>query len=263
MLKEIKLYPKYVSMSLRSTLSYKAEAIISIIGFLITNLALLASTYLMLETIPEFGDWSFSRIAVLYGFMLIPKSVDHVLTDDIWLLGWRGVRRGELDVYLTRPLNPLFQYVAKTFKWDGLGELIVGIALICIFVPTANIAWNASTIIALIICSMLATFCFFDIKLLFSSLAFWTTNAGMIATIIYNMSDYAKYPLKYMGAALRYIMFFVIPFGLFLYYPFELLYSGGNVWIAVGASALAALILTTIAFTVYHFGIKRYDSTGT
>jgi len=262
MLKELKLYPKYVSMSLRSGLSYKADSIIMIISFIVTEIASLATIYLIVGSVPSLGVWSFTSLAFLFGFVLIPKSIDHIFTDELWILAYWAIRRGELDMYLTRPLNPLFQFIAKTFKWDGFGELLVGIAVCCIFAPQMGGVWTVSGVFALIVCAFLGIFCFTGIKLLFASLAFWFKYVGIFLNTVYNFSNYARYPVRYMGKAFMSILFYVIPFGLFLYYPVECIITGANPWWAALWSLIAAIILMTLALTVWHIGIRRYDSSG-
>ena len=263
MLKELKLYPKYVSMSIRSSLSYKADSIIMIISFMISEVVSLCTIYLIVGTVPSLGVWTFESLAFLFGFILVPKSIDHIFTDELWILAYRAVRRGDLDMYMTRPLNPLFQYVAKTFKWDGFGELVVGIVIMCIFGPQANMYWSVSSVFGLIFCAALGVFSFTSIKLLFASLAFWFKYVGIFLNTVYNFSNYAKYPVRYMGKAFAAILFFVVPYGLFLYFPVECLVTGTNIWWAVLFSAVAAIVLTALALTVWHIGLKRYESAGT
>lgn len=262
MIKELKLYPKYVSMSLRSGLSYKADSIIMMISFAVSEIISLATVYLIVGSVPNTGIWTFNALAFLFGFTLVPKAIDHVFTDELWMLAYWAVRRGELDIYLTRPLNPLYQFVAKTFKWDGIGEFVVGIVIMCIFAPMSGIAWSFGGVMALILCGFFGIFVFTGIKLIFASLAFWIKFSGIILNTVYSLSGYAKYPLKYMGKAFMSIMFYVIPFGLALYYPIECLITGANIWWSVLWCAIAALVVMTIGLLVWNKGIKRYDSAG-
>ena len=262
MLKELKLYPKYVSMSLKSSLSYKADSIIMIISFAISEIISLATVYLIVGTVPALGVWTFETLAFLFGFTLVPKAIDHIFTDELWILAYRAIRRGELDMYLTRPLNPLFQFIAKTFKWDGCGELVVGVVIMAIFGPQTGIVFTFGGVVGLILCALLGVFVFTGVKLLFASLAFWVKNVGIFLNTVYNLSNYAKYPVRYMGKAFSSILFFVIPFALFLYYPVECLVTGNNIWWAVLFSFAAAVVLVTLSLTVWHVGIKHYESAG-
>ncbi len=262
MLKELRLYPKYVAMSVKSSLSYKTDAILQIISFAVTEAVSLATIYLIVGAVPSVGIWTFEALAVLFGFTLIPKAIDHMFFDDLWILAYWAVRLGELDPYLTKPINPLFQFLAKTFKWAGAGELVVGVVIMCIFAPQCAIVWTASNTIAIIVCALLGMFVFTGIKLLFASLAFWVKSSGVILNTVYNFCNYAKYPVRYMGKAFMSIMFYVVPFGLFLYYPVELLITGGNVWWAALWSSIAAVVLITLGLFVWHRGIRRYESIG-
>ena len=71
---------------------------------------------------------------------------------------------------------------------------------------------------------------------------------GIFLNTVYDLSNYAKYPVRYMGKAFASIMFFVIPFGLFLYYPVECLVTGANIWWSVlnVAGAYAEHIVSTM-----------------
>lgn len=262
MLKELRLYPKYVAMSIKSSLSYKTDAILQIICFAVTEAVSLATIYLIVGTVPTVGVWQFNTLALLFGFTLIPKAIDHIFFDELWILAYWAVRLGELDPYLTRPINPLFQFVARTFKWAGSGEIVVGIVIMVVFAPLCNIVWTASNIIGIVLCAFLGIFVFTGIKLLFASLAFWVKSSGIILNTVYGFCNYAKYPLGYMGKAFISIMYYVVPFGLFLYHPVECLITGANIWQAALWSAVAAVIIMTLALSVWHIGIKRYDSVG-
>lgn len=249
-------------MSFRSQLSYKADSIIMMISFAVTETISLATVYLIVGSVPALGVWTFQSLAFLFGFTLVPKAIDHIFTDELWILAYWAVLHGDLDVYMTRPINPLFQFLAKTFKWDGIGEFAVGIVVMCVFASSSGIAWTASGVIGLIVCGLLGIFCFTGIKLMFASLAFWIKSAGVFLNTVYGFSNYAKYPVRYMGKAFASIMFFVIPFGLFLYYPVECLITGTNIWWSVLWSAVAAVIIMALACTVWRLGIRRYESAG-
>ena len=132
----------------------------------------------------------------------------------------------------------------------------------CIFAPMSGIAWSFGGVMALLLCALFGIFVFTGIKLIFASLAFWIKSSGIILNTVYSFSGYAKYPLKYMGKAFMSIMFYVIPFGLVLYYPIECLITGANIWWSVLWCAIAAIIVMTIGLLVWHRGIKRYESSG-
>ena len=262
MKKYLKLYPHYVAMCIKTKLSYKVDAIIGIVSFLITNIVAFSTLYLTISSIPSLNGWTFEKMAFLYGFCLIPKSIDHILTDAIWWLGGWSIRKGDLDKYLIKPLNPLFQLIADDFQYDGLGELILGIFLLVVYGPMQTITWSLTNVIPLIVCGFFAIFIFTAIKLIFASVAFWTKRSIELMTTIYELSSFTKYPINIFNRFVKVILVYIIPFSLAMYYPIDYLYRGESIWILTLAVAAVTILLCVIAYSLWHIGLKKYESAG-
>ena len=71
------------------------------------------------------------QLIFIYGFAQIPRGIDHLFTDNIWLVAWRLVLNGDFDRYMLRPMNIFFQVIAEKLQPDALGELLVGTILVC------------------------------------------------------------------------------------------------------------------------------------
>ena len=127
MKKYLKLYPHYLAMALKSKMIYRADWAISLLGLVVSNLATFLTLYLSTLPVQSLGGWSLSHIMFLYGFLLIPMGVDHMLTDKLWNYGGGLIDMGELDRILMKPVNPLFQMCAEYFQEGGLGEVILGV----------------------------------------------------------------------------------------------------------------------------------------
>lgn len=113
-----------------------------IIGFLISQIFNLMYLWIVFANIPSLGGWSLEEIIFLYGFSLIPKGIDHLLFDNLWTVSNYTIRNGEFDKYLTRPINSLFYVLVEKFQIDALGELIMGITLICITLPKLSVEFS-------------------------------------------------------------------------------------------------------------------------
>src|SRR5690554_5120578 len=130
MKKYFKLYPYYISRSIKARITYRFDALIGILGFLLENAILFLTIYLTISSVPSLEGWTVDMMGFLYGYYLIPKAVDHIFSDQIWQLSNGGITRGILDKYLVKPLNPLFQLVAELIQLEGFGELILGIVFL-------------------------------------------------------------------------------------------------------------------------------------
>lgn len=74
-----------------------------------------------------------------YSFFQLPRGLDHLFTDNIWLIP-NKIRKDELDRHLLRLINPLFQIVAEGFQHEALEELHIGGLLIAITFPSLGIS---------------------------------------------------------------------------------------------------------------------------
>lgn len=47
----------------------------------------LAFLYLVFEQIPSMQECTLEQMLFIYGFAQLPRGIDHLLTDNIWMVG--------------------------------------------------------------------------------------------------------------------------------------------------------------------------------
>ena len=97
---------------------------------MISQFAGIAFLYLVFEQIPSMKNWSFEQMLFIYGFAQIPRGLDHLFTDNLWMVAWQMVVKGTFDKYMLRPMNLFFQIVCEKVQMDALGELLIGIIMV-------------------------------------------------------------------------------------------------------------------------------------
>ncbi|MFA5660028.1 MAG: ABC-2 family transporter protein [Bacilli bacterium] len=262
MKKYFKLYPLYVSRSIKARLAYRFDAFIGIFGFLIENVITFSTLYLTISAIPSLNGWNINMMGFLYGFYLIPKALDHILSDQIWMLANGGITRGILDKYLIKPLNPLFQLVTEMIQLEGFGELILGIIFLSIFTPQLVISWTFGKVIALLLCVMFAMGFFFAIKLIFGSLSFWTKRSIEVMTLVYGFSNFAKYPIDIFNRFIRILLTYILPFSVVIFLPIKALLFNENIWLVTLYVAIASTAMIILSLFIWKKGLSRYESAG-
>lgn len=258
-----KLYKTYLERAIKCRLEYKKDAIIGIFSFLITNAISFASLMFIVQSIPSLNGWTMYELGFLYGFSMIPRAIDHLLTDSLWYVGYWYVRSGIIDRFLIRPVNSLFQVIAEVFQPEAIGELLVGIALLIMCGSKITIHWSFFNIILLIIASIFGAVIFTAIKLITCSVAFWTKRSGQLMSTAYNFADFSKYPIKIYHPVIKFIMTFILPFGLVISIPVEVVLRGGYNNCAISAFiVLIATVLSLLGYAIWNTGLKRYESSG-
>lgn len=258
-----KLYFTCIKRSVMSRLEYKRDSIISILAFLISNACSLCSIYFILQAIPSLKGYNPAEVGFFYGFSMLPIAIDHLFSDEFWLVAYRRVQLGDMDRHFLRPIPVIFQMFAETFQPDGFGEIIVGITMIVICGLNLQVAVSFGAILVLSIGAIFGAIIMTSFKIAISSLAFIFKRSGPLLQIIYNFTIYAKYPIAIYPYAIRFILIFILPFGLFISLPVDtLLYGTYNPYLLSLIIVGVSIAFFTLATFIWTLCARRYESTG-
>lgn len=258
----LRMHRIFVAQELKRMMEYKGDFIVGIVGFLLGQFFNMLFIWIIFSQIPDLAGWTLEQVVFIYGFSLVPKGLDHLLFDNLWAIGHFIVRRGDFDKYLTRPINTLFHVMVEKLQIDALGELIMGIALICITLPAVSIEWSFIKVLLIIIAIPFATLIYTGIKTATAAIAFWTKRSGNITYMFYMVNDFAKYPVTIYNNTVRNIITYIIPFAFTAYYPALYFLTGENPWFNVGMTVIISIIVMVIGVVIWNKGIKAYESAG-
>lgn len=260
----LRLYKALISQFFKVVMQSKVDFLMGLFGFFFTQLAGILFLYLVFEQIPDLKGWSLEQLVFIYGFAQIPRGIDHLFTDNLWLVAWRLVINGDFDRYMLRPMNVFFQIIAEKLQPDALGELLVGTILVVYSVAKGVVVLDALHIAMFVVSVLAGSLIYTAVKLLFASLAFWIKRSGPFLQLAYEMAEFAKYPTEIYAKALRFVITWVIPFAFVAYLPAGyFLGSGmGNHVGVIGIECAIALVAWLIAYAVFHKGIRIYESAG-
>lgn len=263
MTRYIHLYSVYLQRAIKSRLEYKKDAIVGIFSFLVTNVFQFFSLMFIIRSIPSLNGWSMYELGFLYGFTMVPRALDHLLTDSLWYVGYWYVRSGIMDRFLIRPVNVLFQVIAEVFQPEAIGEVILGLSLLIVCGMKIDLHWNAGSVVVILVATIFGAMIFTFIKLITCSVAFWTKRSGQLMSMTYNVSEFARYPIDIYHPSIRFVMKYILPFGLVITMPVTILLKGEyNPWTVSATIIICAAVLGCIGCFVWCMGLKNYESSG-
>ncbi len=257
-----KIYRLLASQNLKRLMEYKADFLTGAVSFLIDQAIGIAFIFIIFTQIPQLSGFSFEQIVFIYGFSQIPKGIDHLLTDNLWCVGYFLVKKGDFDKYLTRPINPLFHVIAETFQVDAVGELVVGIGLIIYAAGSANLYITPLSVLLTVLVIPFSALIYASIKIATAAFAFWIKSSGFIIQMVYGMNEFAKYPAAIYSPFVRIFVTFIIPFALTGYYPVLYILTGENPLWNIGLVVLISVILFAVSLLIWHKGLSAYESSG-
>ena len=257
-----RLHRIFIAQYLKKLMEYKVDFLLGALGLLLTQIIQIAFLGIIFSQIPSLIGWSFEEILFIYGFSLIAKSLDHLFTDNLWMVGYRIIRKGEFDKYLTRPINTLYHVIAENFCVDAFGELLTCALLLVYAIPRLRLPFHWYTIPLLLIVVVFATLIYTSLKIMTAAISFWTKASGHITHMLYMTNDFSKYPVSIYHKAVQTIITYVIPFAFTAYYPASYFLTGENPLFCIGGTVIAGTVLFALALFVWSRGLRAYESAG-
>ena len=258
----MRLYRVMIAQFFKTMMQSKVDFLLGLSGFFFTQLSGIFFLYLVFEQIPDLQGWSLEQLIFIYGFAQIPRGIDHLLTDNLWLVAWRLVINGDFDRYMLRPMNVLFQVIAEKLQPDALGELLVGTILVIRSVVCGVVAVTPINVLLFVISVLAGSLIYTAIKILFSSLAFWIKRSGPFLQLAYDLANFAKYPTQIYAKGIQFLITWVIPFAFVAYLPASYFLRVENSAWVIGVECAIALAFWLISTAVFRKGIRIYESAG-
>lgn len=258
----LSIYKDFVKQYFKILMQSKVNFFIGVICFILSQASGILFLTMVFNQIPNLNGWSFYEILFIYGFAQLPRGLDHLYSDYIWIFASHIVRKGEFDRYLLRPLNPLFQVFAERFQLDAFGELIIGIAIVCYSFVNLDIKVTLLSVVAFLIVIVAGAIIYTSIKLLCASFAFWVKNSFGILNIVYMFSDFTKYPTSIYGKGIQLVLNVIIPFAFTAFIPASYFLNRGTLSYCVGLTCVVAIIFGIISYSVWKLGMRVYESAG-
>ncbi len=257
------LYWLFLKNRVKILMEYRVNFLIGAISTVFVQAAGLLAIWVVMRQIPDLEGWSLAEILLIYGMITLSKSINHMFADNLWTLGRDYVRTGTFDRFLVRPIDPLFHLLADRFCHDGIGNFLVGLVLVAIAASRLDIAWTPAPVGYLVLMVLSGGLIFIALNLMTAVSGFWLMDSVPVTRVIFEMHEFAKYPLVIYPRAIGVLLTFLIPYGFASFFPASYLMGREISPILAWGAPLVAAVLMVIALGVWRFGLRHYSSTGT
>ncbi len=257
----LKLYGKYFSIHLKSTMQYKASFFITLIGNFLTSFSVFLGMAFMFQRFHRVKDFEFSEVVLCYGIMLLGFQIGQMFASGFKVFD-RMIANGEFDRILTRPRNEIFQVLASRVDFVRLGGLLQGLVMFVYGIAQAGVEWTPLRILTVIFMLIGGSVVFSAIFLLDGAFAFFTLEGLEFMNVFsYGASEHGKYPLSIYGKEMLTFCTFVVPYALFQYYPLLFLLGRSDRLLYVFLPLISCWFVIP-CWLVWRLGVRRYKSTG-
>ncbi len=225
------------------------------LGMFAQDIFLFAGWAVFFGAVGRVRGWGMPEIFLLYGLLFCDYGVSAVFFNGIRHLGYK-VMDGELDVYLTRPQNPLPALYITRCNPGGLGDIACGLMFLAFF-SGLDFGQFCLAVIAAVLVAIL----FETMKLIFYSFNFFFNNGSRFGDYLTDALYYlTTVPQQGQSLMVKVMLFSIMPAGFVAMLPVEVVRCNSIGLLAV----LAAVVVLYGLFGMWVFneGIRRYKRGG-
>lgn len=266
MLDSIRVYGRYVSISIRSQMQYKASFIMMATGQLLITAIEFFGLWALFARFGSLRGWTLAEVALFYGMINVAFAVAEAVArgfDTVPAM----VKSGEFDRLLLRPRTTILQVAAGELQLMRVGRLVQGMVVLLWAAAALDVTWTMQKVV-LAVATMLAGTCmFYGLFVLQATVAFWTIESlEIMNTVTYGGVETAQYPLVIYRPWFRRFFIFVVPLACVSYFPVLAILGrpdplGAPIalqWIA----PVGGFVFFLLSLQVWKIGVRHYRSTG-
>jgi ABC-2 type transport system permease protein len=262
----IRLYGRYLGISVRSQMQYRASFVMLSIGhFLITGVEF-ATILILFNRFGTLRGWRLAEVGLFYGIVNTAFALSDASSRGFDLFGTM-VKNGDFDRVLLRPRSAALQVSGQEVTLRRIGRLSQGLIVLAWSAARLGVAWTAGRILLVVATICSAVCLFFSIIVLQATAAFWTVETlEMFNTLSYGGVQTAQYPIAIYRTWFRKFFTFVVPLAAVSYFP-GLVVLGKADPLGTGRlfqclAPLAGPAFLGLSLFVWRFGVRHYQSTG-
>jgi ABC-2 type transport system permease protein len=262
----IRLYLRYIGISLRSQMQYRASFVMLSLGsFLITAIEFLG-IWALFDRFGSLRGWALSEVALFYGMVNVAFATAEGVARGFDTFDTM-VKSGDFDRLLLRPRSTMLQVIGRELQVLRIGRFSQGLAVLLWAAAATDILWSWGKVV-FILTAILGGACIFaGLFVLQATLAFWTTETlEIMNTMTYGGVETGQYPLAIYRRWFRRFFTFIVPLACINYFPALAILDRpdplGTPSIVQWTAPLVGVMFLAVALQIWKIGVRHYHSTG-
>ena len=257
-----KIYAAFIKMDIKRIKMYPIDFLLGNMGFFLETISTLFVLYIIVSTTGILGEFSGYQVLFFYAFIMLVNAVWEIFFVTVLEVPYL-IQTGELDIFLVRPLNVLFQFVIFQLDEESVLEALVALLLLIVSICQLPTLWTLTFFVKLVLFIVSSILVKYAVYLLLSCTAFWWVSNDGLKSIFWEVSQLGNYPISIYPQWLKAVLM-IIPFSFIGYFPVhELLLSTNQFTLETLMNFSSGWI---IFYLVYQFfwkqGLKKYQSIG-
>jgi ABC-2 type transport system permease protein len=255
----ILLLGSFFRASAISDLEYRLNITVKIITDIFWYAAQLSVFEVLFRHTNSISGWTIDSTRVFMGLLFVVDACWMMLFSENLDRFSEKVRKGDLDLLLTKPVNSQFMMSFQRFNTAYIGNIIIASSWLIYALSRlpGEVSWvRLGLLVITVPCSLAITY---SLRFLFSVQALIFTRAENINYVWYQIYRLGTRPDALYPAWLRYTILTILPVGFLASVPARLILNKPN-WYLLAAAVGLALVCVYLSTRFWRFALRFYSS---
>ncbi len=223
----------------------------------VVQLLVFGAVYANVDSI---GSWQRGEMILYIGTFSLLNAINMV----VYFFGvndlQRKIRSGDLDLYLTKPVSPLFRITFECTNPGSIPLVIMSVLIIGYGIKEAGVSLTPGVVLAYVGWVFVMAVLYYDLEVLVRSLTFYFVSTSRMDQLEEaGLSLCMQLPGIAFYGIYKVIFYCILPYGIMATFPVQSMIGEMTVTGAVFGIGIVVLfsILTAV---VWKCGVKRYHS---
>ena len=267
MMRALKLILLHIRVSVQNLTAYRLDFFVGI-GMSLMRLAVeLIVLWTIFANVHDVKGWRVPHMLVLVGvFRIVAGGIRIFIVPNMRRV-LEEIREGTLDFLLLRPVNAQFLASIREFVVWRIADVLIGSVVVVIgaVMLLGRFPIEAALTFTLVLGAAFVTV--YSIWLMLATLCFWFIRIQNIEMIFWNVFEAGRFPIVIFRPAVQWALTFVVPLAFITTIPAAAIF-GDPTLVPVTASlplplpllaVLIAIVMLIISNRFWNFGLKHYS----
>ena len=256
----MRLYLKFLSLHVKSALTYRASFLLSCLGQLLVTVNTFLGVKFLLDRFGTIAGYTLPQLALCFAVILAATSLAECFARGLDAFA-SVLSEARFDRILVRPRSILFQLLCEKIKLTMAPRLLQAALMLVWSISAGAVQWTAAKAVVLTLMILCGAALFFVLFFINAALCFFTLESLEVMNIFTDgPREYGKYPFGIYGKGVLWILTLLVPLALVQYWPLQYLLDRGPGW--YGLLPLLSLLFLIPCTALWRLGVRHYRSTG-
>jgi ABC-2 type transport system permease protein len=255
----LRLWLSFLKYSWMADMEYRTNIVVRVFGEFFwygVQLSVFEVLYLHADKI---SGWDIHDMRVFMGTLFVSDVIYMVLLSENVDNMWSIVRRGDLDLYLVKPVNAQFMVSFRKVSVSYIANFILCLGYLAWAIANLHQPISAIQILSYSVLILFGVVVMYALRFMFITVMVAFQDAGQIQFIWHQLHRLATRPDVLYPRYLRFFVLILFPVGFMASVPSRILVEGLRPELLIGAPVVS-LTLLYLSNRAWEGALKRYSS---